>query len=256
MSEIKVMSFNLRMDTEYDGINRFRNRIPRVLEVISAENPHIIGFQEVTDYMRGVLKEKLTDYTLVGCGRGVKYNDESMTIAFKTKDFDIISLENIWLSETPDVPGSRYGYDHSGCPRMFTSVKLKWEKSDTPLYFINTHLDHEGEYARFLESTQLCDYIKKLDNKFILTGDFNAPPETKEIKIVTESLSDIGCIDCTENLGITFHSFLKLPEERYGKIDYIFSNEKLISSYKVPDIMEDGKFYSDHNAVVAILDVK
>ena len=29
--EIKVMSFNLRMDTEHDGINRFRNRIDRVM---------------------------------------------------------------------------------------------------------------------------------------------------------------------------------------------------------------------------------
>ena len=45
------------MDTEYDGINRFRNRIGRVMEVINSENPDVIGFQEVTDYMRGVMRE-------------------------------------------------------------------------------------------------------------------------------------------------------------------------------------------------------
>ena len=66
---IKVMSFNLRMDTEYDGINRLRNRIDRVMEVINAEDPDIIGFQEVTDYMRGVMRENLKGYTVVGCGR-------------------------------------------------------------------------------------------------------------------------------------------------------------------------------------------
>ena len=52
-NQIKVMSFNLRMDTEHDGINRFRNRIGRIMEVIHTENPDVIGFQEVTDYMRG-----------------------------------------------------------------------------------------------------------------------------------------------------------------------------------------------------------
>ena len=67
--EIKVMSFNLRMDTEHDGINRFRNRIGRVMEVINSEDPDIIGFQEVTDYMRGVMREQLKGYTVVGCGR-------------------------------------------------------------------------------------------------------------------------------------------------------------------------------------------
>ena len=252
MSEFKVMSFNLRMDTEKDGINRFRNRIPRVLEVIASEDPDLIGFQEVTDYMRGVLKEKLTDYTLVGCGRGTRYDDESMTIAIKTKTFDIISLENIWLSETPDVPGSKYGYDHSGCPRMFTSVKLKWEKSDTPFYFINTHLDHEGEYARLLEAKQLYSYLEGLNEKFIVTGDFNADPNSTEIKYFVSAIKEKGGIDCSENIGITFHSFLKLPEDRYGKIDYIFSNVDLVRSYPVDDIMEDGKFYSDHNAIVSI----
>ena len=44
-NEIKVMSFNLRMDTPHDGVNRFRNRIGRVMEVIESENPDIIGFQ-------------------------------------------------------------------------------------------------------------------------------------------------------------------------------------------------------------------
>lgn len=250
---IKVMSFNLRMDTEHDGINRFRNRIGRVMEVINTENPDIIGFQEVTDYMRGVMRESLKNYTVVGCGRGKNLKDEAMLIAFKHEDCELISLDNVWLSSTPKIFGSRYGGDQSGCPRMYTIARLKHKNIDTPFYFYNTHLDHEGENARYLGAMQLVQAISQNDEKFIMTGDFNAPPDTPEIKLITEALSYRGAIDCTADVGVTFHNFCKWDKKDWVKIDYIFSDGKCTSSYKVEDIMEDGKFYSDHNAVVAVI---
>ena len=250
---IKVMSFNLRMDTEHDGINRFRNRIGRVMEVINTENPDIIGFQEVTDYMRGVMRESLKNYTVVGCGRGKDLNGEAMLIAFKHEDCELISLDNVWLSSTPKIFGSRYGGDQSGCPRMYTIARLKHKNIDTPFNFLNTHLDHEGENARYLGSMQIAQAISELNEKFVMTGDFNATPDAKEINLITDSLSYRGAIDCTEELGPTFHAFCKWPKEKWVKIDYIFTDGKCVKSYKVDDIMEDGKFYSDHNAVVAVI---
>ena len=255
MGKIKVMSFNLRMDTEYDGINRFRNRIGRVMEVIEKEDPDIIGFQEVTDYMRGVMRENLKGYTVVGCGRSKDLKDEAMLIAFKHADCELLSLDNVWLSNTPRVFGSRYGGDQSGCPRMYTVARLKHKNTDTPFNFFNTHLDHEGENARYLGSLQLVQAISENPEKFVMTGDFNAPPDTPEIKLITEALSYRGAVDCTEELGPTFHAFAKWPKEKWVKIDYIFTDGKKIDAYPVPDIMEDGKFYSDHNAVVSIIEI-
>ena len=255
MGKIKVMSFNLRMDTSHDGINRFRNRIPRVMEVINKEDPDLIGFQEVTDYMRGVMRENLKGYTVVGCGRNKELKDESMLIAFKHDDCELISLDNVWLSDTPKIFGSRYGGDQSGCPRMYTIARLKHKNTDTPFYFINTHLDHEGENARYLGAKQIAQAISELDENFVLTGDFNAPPDTPEIKVITESLAYRGAIDCTKDLGTTFHAFGKWPVEEWVKIDYIFTDGKCKEAYRVDDIMEDGKFYSDHNAVVSIIEI-
>ena len=254
-NEIKIMSFNLRMDTEYDGINRFRNRIGRVMEVINSENPDVIGFQEVTDYMRGVMREQLKGYTVVGCGRNKELKDEAMLIAFKHDDCELLSLDNVWLSRTPRIFGSRYGGDQSGCPRMYTIARLKHKNIDTPFNFINTHLDHEGENARYLGSLQIVQAISQTDEKFVLTGDFNAPPDTPEIKVITDALAYRGAIDCTAELGPTFHAFGKWSEDRWVKIDYIFTDGKCIRSYPVSDIMEDGKYYSDHNAVVAIIEI-
>ena len=253
---MKIMSFNLRFDGPWDGINSFTNRIPRVLDTIEKEGPSIVGFQEVTDSMRKTMRESLKGYTTVGCGRDGNYHGEAMLIGFKTEEFELIEVKSVWLSETPSVPGTKYGLDHSGCPRMYTAILLKHNEIKEPFWFINTHLDHEGAKARVLEAEQLCKDISMLKGKFILTGDFNATPDAPEIKLVTEKLSYRTCVDCTLNLGPTFHAFGALPPESQVKIDYIFTDGVCKNAYRVEDIPINGQYYSDHNAVVAEIELQ
>ena len=252
---MKVMSFNLRFDNPGDGINAFSCRIPRILDTIQKESPDIIGFQEVTDPMRTTMREILEGYTTVGCGRDANYHGEAMLIAFKTELFELIEVKNVWLSETPSVPGTKYGFDHSGCPRMYTSILLKHNEIEKPFRFINTHLDHEGEIARVLESKQLCRDLSEYKENFILTGDFNATPHTPEIALITDSLKERGCIDCTKDLGPTFHNFGKLTQDKQVKIDYIFTDGVCKNAYRVEDFPIGGQYYSDHNAVCAEIEL-
>ena len=252
---MKIMSFNLRYDCPNDGINAFSNRISRVFETIAKENPDIIGFQEVTDSMRKTMRAGLQGYTTVGCGRDWNYHGEAMLIAFKTELFEFIEMKSVWLSETPNVPGTKYGYDHSGCPRMYAAVRLKHDSIEKPFWFINTHLDHEGKKGRELEAEQLCRDLGALDGKFILTGDFNATPDASEIKMITEKLSSRGCVDCTADLGPTFHNFGKWKGEREIKIDYIFTDAECKNAHRVEDIPVNGQYYSDHNAVCAEIEL-
>ena len=255
-NQLKIMSFNLRTANKGDGINYFFDRFDRVMEVINTEKPDIIGFQEVTDAMRAKLRDYMPDYTVQGCGRDASYHGEAMLIAYRKDEVELISLENIWLSMTPGIPGSHYGGDQSGCPRMFTAAKLKHNRLQKPFIFINTHLDHEGKMARYLGAVQLCQYISVHDERFVMTGDFNATPETPEIRVITEALAYRGCRDCTADLGPTFHWFGTLPLEKQVKIDYIFSDARCVESYKVEDIPVNGQYYSDHNAVCAILEME
>ena len=252
---MKIMSFNLRLDIEWDGINSFTNRFSRVIEVIKNEAPDVIGFQEVTDSMRSRLRNELDGYTTVGCGREKNYHGESMLIAYRTDLFELISCENVWLSATPKIPGSTYGGDQSQCPRMYTSVLLKHEKAEKPFRFINTHLDHVGEQARYLGSMQLVQAISGYDEKFVLTGDFNATPNSPEIKLITSALSARNVVDCTKDLGPTFHNFGRLSKEEMVKIDYIFTDGKCKSAYEVKDTPVNGQYYSDHFAVCAEIEL-
>ena len=252
---MKFMSFNLRLDIEWDGINSFTNRFSRVIEVIKNEAPDVIGFQEVTDAMRSRLRNELDGYTMVGCGREKNYHGESMLIAYRTDLFELISCENVWLSATPKIPGSTYGGDQSQCPRMYTSVLLKHEKTEKPFRFINTHLDHVGEQARYLGSMQLVQAISGYEEKFVLTGDFNATPNTPEIKLITSALSTRNVVDCTKDLCPTFHNFGRLSKEEMVKIDYIFTDGKCKSAYEVEDTPVNGQYYSDHFAVCAEIEL-
>lgn len=252
MNQLKVMSFNLRFETEKDGINAFSKRYGRVINVINAEQPDLIGFQEVTPFMRDILRAHLPDYTLQGCGRAADCSGESMLIGYRTNETELISLENFWLSKTPSIPGSRYGGDQSKCPRMAISALLMLKQHKRIVRIVNTHLDHQGANARYLGSVQLMQHLSHHNEPFFLTGDFNALPSAPEIRIFTETPLSRPIYDCTHSLKGTWHGYSTTKEA--VKIDYIFSNIPCQNAYIVPDEPINGQFYSDHNAVCALFD--
>lgn len=248
---LKICTFNMRCKTPADKENIFDNRTPRILDFINECSPDIIGFQEITDYMRLWIKANLRDYTVLGCGRNADYTGEATLIAYKTSAFDLISLDNFWLSLSPSVPGSTYGMDQSTCPRIATFAYLKHAETEKPFYFYNTHLDHMGTNARLLGSTQIIQKISENGGDFILTGDFNAYPDAPEITVFSEN----GITDCTCEIDHTFHNYGRITHK--SKIDYIFTNMKCDTkaSYAQQDNGVNGIFISDHYPVIAFVEL-
>ena len=255
MGFLKIMTLNVRLDVD-KGANDFALRKGRIVELIKAENPDIVGFQEATDRIKTELSDMLDGYYIVGCGRKKTYDGESAAVAYRKDKFELLALDNFWLSATPRVPGSRYGVDQSSCPRVTTALLLTQKGSASPFWFINTHLDHVGKKARFLSSVQLMQFISERSEPCILTGDFNAGPAAEEIRVLLEN-EQIGLIDCTSQISGTFHDFGKMMNNM-AKIDYIFTNlpcdeEK---TYVCKDEPQNGTYYSDHLAVCAYVEVK
>ena len=118
--ELKICSYNLRMDTPRDGINAFFNRTPLIAEKLAEYQPDVIGFQEVRPPMRRWLEENLEGYTIIGTGRGADFLNEANVIAYRTDKFLTMSLDTFWLSDTPYVPGSMFTTDQSDNPRICT----------------------------------------------------------------------------------------------------------------------------------------
>ena len=258
MSKLKVMSFNLRVEApSHDGINDLSNRKGRIVEAINTEAPDLIGFQEARDGTRAWLRDTLTDYVVVGCGRYAEYRGESAPLAFRKDKFEMVSMDNFWLSSTPKVPASFYsGSDQSDCPRIATAVVLKPIESDELLLFINTHTDHQGAISRMLASAQLLEYASQKGIATVITGDFNATPDTAEIKMMTVNKA-FPMVDATALLGPTYHAFGKIPAEKCVKIDYVFTNlpTDVNESYALSDQPVDGIYISDHCPVVAFVEI-
>ena len=254
MAEIKVFTFNIRVNVD-KGANDFALRKHRIAELINNEMPDIVGFQEATGAMRADLAKMLDGYYVLGCGREKNYGGESAAVAYRTDKFELISLENFWLSATPSIAGSRYGEDQSTCPRITTALLLVSREGGKPFWFINTHLDHIGSTARLLGATQLMQFISEKNEPCILVGDFNAGPTSKEIRAFTAN-EHLNLIDCTANICGTFHDYGKM--ESPAKIDYIFTNMPcdVTRSFAYSDDAPNGTYYSDHLPVCAYIEVE
>ena len=259
MSNIKVMTFNLRVEASIDGINHLDNRKGKIMDTINTYQPDLIGFQEARDGTRDWLRDTLEDYTVIGCGRLADYRGESTPLAFRKDKFMMLASENFWLSSTPEVPGSTYeGSDQSSCPRVYTAATLKHKDSDEIFIFLNTHLDHKGSEARKLGALDVVRYLSEQKLPCIITGDMNAVPGTPEIDAFTAyEINGKPVIDATASLGGTFHGFGKYNAEKAPKIDYIFTDLPcdISKSYIVTDTPADGLYISDHNPVCAFVEL-
>ena len=252
---MKYVTFNIRCDFGQDGDNNFMYRKPLILEKIKQENPDVIGFQEVLPHVAAWLKEQLTEYYIVGCGRGEVLDGEAMIIAYRKDRYQIASLETFWLSPTPYVPGSRYEVQ-SICPRTATDVVFQDLESGKIFRVINTHLDHEGAEARKLGLEQILAHLgeEKLfsDVPVILAGDFNAEPDSREMKLLKEKE---GLVNATEGIGITFHNFHRDdPNDPQCSIDYIIlKGEWELKKVEKWTEQKDGVCLSDHYPICAEL---
>lgn len=246
---MKLVTFNIRCDYGQDGINDFCNRKQLIIDKIQKEQPDLICFQEVLPHVAVWLKEALTDYYVIGCGRDEKLENEQMSIAYKKLKFNLLGLEVFWLSETPEVPGSRY-QDQSDCPRVCTQALFQNMETKGIFRLYNTHLDHIGSGARILGLGQILRKMKKdaASDKVpaILAGDFNAVPDSQEMRLLEEYPE---YIDLTSAMKGTFHDFGRQKEE---KIDYIIVEDRfqLVTATIWTDSC-DGVYLSDHYPVCA-----
>lgn len=251
---VRIMSFNLRVaGRTVDGENRFEKRAPLIAKLLREESPDLIGFQEATDLSRACLEDLLCrDYLLLGCGRDSDCRGEGCTVAVKREKFALLSFETLWLSETPEVPGSCLtDSDQSKCPRLAHLLLLRPYGRGGNFRFVNTHLDHVGDEARRRELAILSPHLLANDLPAALTGDFNACPDSATIRGFEEKMKPHGWHDATEGTGGTFHAYGKC--ERLTKIDYIYTNCRSENSRVLVREPVDGVYYSDHYAVVTDL---
>ncbi|MDR1918617.1 MAG: endonuclease/exonuclease/phosphatase family protein [Tannerellaceae bacterium] len=250
--ELKVATYNLRMDTPSDSANAWPYRKEAVKALIQYHDFDIVGTQEgFLHQLQGVCE--LQAYTYSGSGRDDgKEAGEHSAILYKKDKFTMLDSGDFWLRETPDTPG--LGWDATCCNRICSWVKFKELKSGAEFYFFNVHFDHQGVVARKESGKLMIRKIKEIaqDAPVILTGDFNSTPETEQIQALSAFLHDARSISAQQPYGPegTFNRRFSHPIGK-NRIDYIFVSDAFrVKQYAVlTDYREFPYFPSDHQPV-------
>ena len=243
---INIMTYNIRLDTEADGINMWDNRKEGVLSLIKEESVDILGIQEGLPSQIEYLSKELDGYSMIGEGRDGGNNGEYSAIYYNDKKMNLIETETFWLSETPEIPS--IGWD-AAINRITTLGLFKMVNSSMDVLVYNSHFDHLGKIAREKSAVLILNHIKENNYQnmpLIVMGDFNANPDDLPIELLSEELNDSFKILPIENPVGTYNGF-DLNSNLLDRIDYIFTKNIEITNYKHLDRkLSSGLWPSDH----------
>ncbi len=250
-----VMSFNLRYGTAKDGDNAWEHRRDFLVETIKEASPDIIGTQECLDFQADYITKNLPGYAWIGLGRERDGTGEMTAIIYRKSVLVPVETTHRWLSETPDIPGSK-SWDTS-LTRIVSRVKFFHIAEKTPFIVYNTHFDHRGSIARHESAKLLVELIRAESLPVMLTGDFNAQAGTSA---PWRTLTEGGLRDTWEvaaeqhGPANTWNGFENPPKDGGRRIDWIMvSSEFSVPRCAIIDTPRDGRYPSDHFPVIAVL---
>ena len=253
-TKLRWCTFNIRLQNDGDEKAGYgwSVRKDRVANYIKDNNIEIVGMQEVLHAQLEDLLARLPKYDYVGVGRtDGATKGEYAPIFFLKKKFKVLEKGNFWLSETPDVPGSK-GWD-AAIERVASYAKLKDKKTGKIFMAVNTHFDHVGVTARRESAKLIMKKIQEIvgDQPAVVTGDFNVTEADEAYK--TMVTNDFKMNDAyhmtTNNTGTTYtwHQFCQLPPNRRSKIDFIFITPSIKVSHTHIEEPTPEALLTDHN---------
>jgi endonuclease/exonuclease/phosphatase family metal-dependent hydrolase len=251
---LKIMSYNIRLDVDSDGENAWPKRKDYFTSQIQFYNPDIFGVQEALPNQVTDIAKALSEYNKFGTGREENGTGEACAIYYKKDRFKVDQANTFWLSETPNVVSR--GWD-AACNRVCTYGLFTDLKTKKIFWVFNTHLDHMGNEARVKGVQLILSKMKELNTKnspAFLMGDFNSEPETPQIAEVKKVMDDTRDISKEKPFGPagTFNGF-KHNEPVTLLIDYIFiskNNGLKVQKHAVLSDSKDLKYPSDHLPVL------
>jgi len=268
---IHVLTCNIRVALDEDETNGvgWSKRKEACLQVIKAQKPDIIGFQEVLKPQFLDLKEGFKDF------QGLNFDGPEMDlykegyhgiaknpVFFSKKRFELIAAGGYWLSEAPLVAGSKSW--ETARARNMNWVRLYDRVAQKEFRFMTLHLDHVSNQAKLAQIKVVLDESAQYQPDFpqILVGDFNAAATSAIIQSVLSAgwEDSYVAVNGNQNPGPTVHSFLGENDPKKDirkKIDFVFLKgpAKASASRIIKDTYK-GIYPSDHYFLSADIELE
>ncbi len=262
--KLTVMTWNIRLDTPDDGMNQWQFRRDALCDEILMRKPDVFGVQEAKSNQMTDMRKRLKGYKSIGVGRDDgKKGGEFSAVFYSKKIVKPVRSGTFWLSETPDIPGSR-GWD-AACNRIVTWAEFRQKASGKHFVMLNTHFDHMGEEARVQSALLIIKKLREIAGKqpIILTGDFNVTSKHKAYRILTFSENEYTLSDSR----IRADASVTGPDFSFVGFDPAFTPTELIdfilvtwdfkvNASEIYDFRTTGKYLSDHLPVITELEFR
>jgi endonuclease/exonuclease/phosphatase family metal-dependent hydrolase len=262
------VTFNIRYNNPNDGENAWPYRKDMVADMVRFFAADILGVQEALKDQIDDIDRLLPELSWIGVGRddGLEKGEYS-AIFYRTDRFELLNQKTFWLSETPDIKGSK-GWD-ADCVRIVTWGKFRDKHTTKTLYLFNTHFDHRGKLAREKSAGLLLSKAHEIagTDPVIITGDFNLTESSPVYDILTSPdpaqinqklvLKDARYLSIQKPFGPdnTFNGFGTSKETK--RIDFIFVNDHIkVITHGILTQNWGGRYPSDHMPVISQVCIK
>ena len=236
------MSVNLRFGLADDGENAWENRCKAFPLLFQHNKPDFIGMQEANNFQTRYLAQHLSGYRFIGVRNPSPATWQNNLIFYK-REWTCLSKHHFFLSETPyemsKLEGSRW-------PRQCVMGHFGFQNRE--LVVITTHFDFEAKVQK--RSAELVlEFLEQFPKGIpvVLTGDFNAPPESS----AHQTFRAKGFRDSfSGSHSSTFHGFT--GDDLGEHIDWILYKGHLeVASSRVIKRSFDGVYPSDHYPILS-----
>jgi len=255
VNTLRVMTFNVRQPDQDDGLNGWEYRRDLLVDTILEMEPDVIGTQELFLLQAEYIQQRAPQYDWFGIGRFGNHDDKHVGIFFRNSRLTLTSHGDLWLSDTPHVPGSS-SWD------IIKPRQLTWgtfEASDIGRFHLfNTHFPYRPvEHEARLNTARLITAqlgILAPGEPVVLTADFNSPADGDVYQRLGACFRD-AWRDAPLRSGPdgTLNGFGRHTSDR--RIDWIlYRGPWRVTKAETVTWSRDGRYPSDHFPVVATFD--
>ncbi|HWO26743.1 MAG TPA: endonuclease/exonuclease/phosphatase family protein [Kofleriaceae bacterium] len=253
-ARIRLMTFNLRGATSWDGWNMWPMRIPLVLDLLRAYAPDVTGFQEAHPLNLLALRRWRSKGWYHGLRSGDRLSGPYNPLCWRTDSVRAGARGAFYLSATPERRSKSWGSRH-----IRTATWAELVTSAGAFRCVNVHLDNASRRARVEAVRLILHRLAALggDVPTVLLGDFNQDPAGQVYELLTagglrDAWLEAGREDDEE--AFTIHRFTGKRLTGEGRIDWVFVSKHF--DVGQADIVKNGRaprYPSDHFPVLVDL---